>query len=964
MFFCIYQILNFPYSIGYATLDDAMTKSLNTARIINKAGYVVQASPDSVAYAVLEQGGNLNSKFQATLVDGNAQSAWPITGYVYFNIRTDSHIGTCERRKAAMRILYDFYFSSTAQSIVKRYGYAPVPNFIATLLTNTLINTAKCTDGSYALAEYMTIVMTNIGVTSFMKPLLSVYLPVYKAIDSSVTFNLDNNDQSITIWNKFVSNPTVYEGGVFTYFSSMNKKIAAYSQLRDKVLTTPFVSIPVVINYHLNAISTLSRLRFSAEILSDIFIGKIKFWNDTNIAQINPGLNLPSQRINIVVCDSDSDTNIISSRFLASKSAAFASIYNVPSDGLSKIPYRNILDINHTYFVKSDSFVNDAVTHYDGSIAFYNLMYGLPSASVAKYCTDINCINIVDPMDGGTSIQNCEKDPVALVNPYGGLNSYDFLLSQNPTCYPIAGTVDFTIRTINRTLVNIGSLRLAAWLFNGDNVVSPLTTYQATVASTNIRKNAYSAICDINIGTKAFGYSYCGYHDCTWKDGDYIQQVSECDPKTSTRTVSYLLNMSAICRNIDPPSPATFECTYVPYSSSIGGFGLFMCVFGAFISSFVLLWTYLVRYSKAIKKSQPIFVFIFILGAIFMNYTTLAYIGPNTDTSCLARPWLLNLSASIMFVPLIMKLRRVHRLVNNPRMRKIKITDSDVMKFIIVLLMVDVILLLIWTYTNTPRMIIVPTNYSGALAPVNNEICSTGLSNTMEVILLIWKTMLLCYGVYLAAITWHAPAELAEAKTFAVAIYNITVVGGLSYFLSGFLASAASYEIGFILIYLGLFFCSSVPVVLVMASKLYVAEFDPNKVLPYFIDSHSQDSHSSADSRRSSVGSMTSVAHLITGFLSTDHHTSSVDSHEHEHTPSSMYDADKFSSSFGYNTSDDISGTPTTGRTTTSNSNSIERRKDSNEHSTSESSHEHHVHFLPTIPEAIQPESTKTSIEL
>jgi hypothetical protein len=35
--------------------------------------------------------------------------------------------------------------------------------------------------------------------------------------------------------------------------------------------------------------------------------------------------------------------------------------------------------------------------------------------------------------------------------------------------------------------------------------------------------------------------------------------------------------------------------------------------------------------------------------------------------------------------------------------------------------------------------------------------------------------------------TWKVQDELSEAKQFAVAIYNITMVGGIAYFLSIFL---------------------------------------------------------------------------------------------------------------------------------------------------------------------------------
>ena len=576
-------------------------------------------------------------------------------------------------------------------------------------------------------------------------------------------------------------------------------------------------------------------MQLSANILSGIFTGNIRYWNDTAIRQANPTLasKFPYQRIRVVVEDNDSDTNIISSRFLALKSTAFATAYSVPSDGLSKVDFSSRIDANWLTKSSNDNSVNAAVTHFDGSIGFYNLMNGLPSAPIVKYCTDDLCAHVVDPTDGGASLHECEKDPVTLVNPYPSLLSYDFMQSQSPSCYPIAGTVDMSIRTTDNTASNSGSLRFAGWFFHGDSVVSPLTTYQASVTSTATRQSTYSAICDIKVGGKAFGYTYCGYRDCTWASGDYIQLVSDCDASSVTRTVSYQLNASSICRNVSPPPSTTIQCTYVPNSSGIGSFGNALCALGVFICSTILIWTFLVRNSKVIRKSQPIFIFIFIFGTILMNFTILAYIGPNTNSSCLARPWIFNLASSIMFAPLIMKLRRVDKLINNPKLKKIKITDWDVLKSTFALLMVDVILVLIWTFTNTPRMITVSTSYSGALASVNDNVCSTGLNNTMEDVLLVWKACLLCFGVYLAVTTWKAPPDLAEAKTFAVAIYNVAVLGGLSYFLSGFLASSSSIVIGFVLIYLGLFLCSTIAVVLVMTSKLMAAEFDSSKISPF-----------------------------------------------------------------------------------------------------------------------------------
>ena len=118
-------------------------------RILLFAGTIVQANFDSIAYAVLELGGNLNAKYQGSLIDGSTTNVWPIVGYNYFILRLNSHIGSCERRQAAMHILYDFYSSSTVLAIAKRYGYAPLPNFVADIIANMLVNKVKCSDGNF-----------------------------------------------------------------------------------------------------------------------------------------------------------------------------------------------------------------------------------------------------------------------------------------------------------------------------------------------------------------------------------------------------------------------------------------------------------------------------------------------------------------------------------------------------------------------------------------------------------------------------------------------------------------------------------------------------------------------------------------------------------------------------------------------------------------------------------------------
>lgn len=53
----------------------------------------------------------------------------------------------------------------------------------------------------------------------------------------------------------------------------------------------PVVNIPGV---------TPGRMRFTGALLADIYLGKIKTWNDPAIARVNPGLKLPASAITVV----------------------------------------------------------------------------------------------------------------------------------------------------------------------------------------------------------------------------------------------------------------------------------------------------------------------------------------------------------------------------------------------------------------------------------------------------------------------------------------------------------------------------------------------------------------------------------------------------------------------------------------------------------------------------------------
>ncbi len=293
----------------------------------------------------------------------------------------------------------------------------------------------------------------------------------------------------------------------------------------------------------------------------------------------------------------------------------------------------------------------------------------------------------------------------------------------------------------------------SSWLYAPHSAVQPSSTFYMTSTNATSRLAVFTEVCNIASEGVALGYTYCNFMDCSWDKGDYIQSVLPCDSTTMTRTVTYSKTPGRSCLTNNPahppPSSTSIPCEYAPVNSSVGVLGFAFCAVGVFVCIVFLCLVVWHRQTTIIRYSQPIFVYIFISGAILMNASIAVFIGPNTDMSCILRPWLFDVTTSIMFAPLIMKLRRVDILVNNSKLRKMKITTGVVAAQVTLLILVDIVLLTLWSILETPHMTVAYMSYPMALATVQDHVCSTGITSLFEILMIVWKVLMLAYGVKL-----------------------------------------------------------------------------------------------------------------------------------------------------------------------------------------------------------------------
>ncbi|MEJ2678125.1 MAG: phosphate ABC transporter substrate-binding protein PstS [Gemmatimonadota bacterium] len=95
------------------------------------------------------------------------------------------------------------------------------------------------------------------------------------------------------------------------------------SKVPVKVLHFPTVIGAVAVTYNLPGMDT--SLKFTPDVLADIFLGKITKWNDGRISTLNPGVKLPATDILVVHRSDGSGTTFIFTDYLSSVSPAWKS---------------------------------------------------------------------------------------------------------------------------------------------------------------------------------------------------------------------------------------------------------------------------------------------------------------------------------------------------------------------------------------------------------------------------------------------------------------------------------------------------------------------------------------------------------------------------------------------------------------------------------------------------------------
>lgn len=159
---------------------------------------------------------------------------------------------------------------------------------------------------------------------TFPNPLYQKWLSEYKKVNSSASVDYQSVGSGAGV--KQFTERTVDFGATDLAMTDDELK-----KVQGEVVHVPTVLGAVVVTYNLAGVA--QPLRFSSEVLADIFLGKIKRWDDARVKADNPGASLPSADISVAYRAEGSGTSAVFTDYLSKVSAEWKD-----KVGMSKTP--------------------------------------------------------------------------------------------------------------------------------------------------------------------------------------------------------------------------------------------------------------------------------------------------------------------------------------------------------------------------------------------------------------------------------------------------------------------------------------------------------------------------------------------------------------------------------------------------------------------------------------------------
>ncbi|XP_019698907.2 probable G-protein coupled receptor CG31760 isoform X1 [Harpegnathos saltator] len=261
------------------------------------------------------------------------------------------------------------------------------------------------------------------------------------------------------------------------------------------------------------------------------------------------------------------------------------------------------------------------------------------------------------------------------------------------------------------------------------------------------------------------------------------------------------------CARCKGPEPCLATYNW-PFRITLLAVSIF-CAFGTIV---LVAYMYQHRKLKVFKVASPIFLSITLLGCALM-YLEMAAIFPVLDMySCIATKWTRHMGFCVSYTALLMKTWRVSLTYRVKSAHKVKLTDKQLLQWMVPILLVMLIYLGTWTLSAPPYAEVIADNHD-----LKFYQCSY---NWWDHSLAIGEILFLAWGIKVCYNVRNAESLFNEARLISYAIYNIAAVNITMIAIHLLIFPHAGPDIKYLLGFLRTQFSTSVTILLVFGPKV------------------------------------------------------------------------------------------------------------------------------------------------
>jgi phosphate transport system substrate-binding protein len=181
--------------------------------------------------------------------------------------------------------------------------------FLATLAIMSALAGSACFSGRRGKGDAIKIQGAG---SSFVNPLMQKWVSEYGKLNPNIRIDYQSIGSGGGV--KQVKERTIQFGASDVAMNDADLKSAS-----GEIIHIPVILGAVVLTYNLAQVE--KPLRFSPDVIADIFLGKIARWDDARIKAENPEANLPAADITVVHRSDGSGTSAVFTNYLSKVSA-------------------------------------------------------------------------------------------------------------------------------------------------------------------------------------------------------------------------------------------------------------------------------------------------------------------------------------------------------------------------------------------------------------------------------------------------------------------------------------------------------------------------------------------------------------------------------------------------------------------------------------------------------------------